>query len=596
VTTTDLPTTHAPDMELIAERVHNAWMKTKRAQGFESHLTADGREQMVPYADLADDLKELDRVTVRAVYAAIANAEETKVTTAESSLEGLPASHPDPEWLASLRKDMEHGIGGLGMSASLKEIAGRAVTIASSRIAPLYRVISDLKTDVASLGGDEDRSDDEDGWSALLGTQMASIADKDGRVDRDAAIRVAARLLMRVDHRASEARLSHDAYVERAEDARVIADGKIRDRDAKIAELNAELLGFSATLETAQKRVRELMAANARLKNEMDEFLQPAGDIQARLGAMWDDIKDEGVDGTLRIAAAGSIAERHMLRMVTAVEDKSDRWRASPEEDEVEDPMVNWRVEQDGKVASAPLQYLPLPEVTDGHVRAYREAFAAEQEKAPTEAAPYGSEQRLNEQIRAGLTAIQWPSREVEQDEVEEPVYHGPNCNDGLPISPEGEYECTGCADAPGSEIQYLRERVAELEELTKTPTHSLEMREVPVGEIREGDAVTVSFVARGGQVSGVSGLWLSEFEGMGAPTMFLAQDRLTVSRPDSPLPDKPGSRGMATVRGTKGVRVYYADHSHSQQPWFSETIVNGGWWHAPEDLSDYVPLLDGEE
>ena len=35
---------------------------------------ADGREQMVPYWQLDDDLKELDRVTVRSVLASIERA------------------------------------------------------------------------------------------------------------------------------------------------------------------------------------------------------------------------------------------------------------------------------------------------------------------------------------------------------------------------------------------------------------------------------------------------------------------------------------------------------------------------------------------
>jgi hypothetical protein len=60
-----------PDIEVVAAKVHEAWMQTKRAQGITSRPAADGTEQMVPYADLPDALQELDRSTVRAVYAAI---------------------------------------------------------------------------------------------------------------------------------------------------------------------------------------------------------------------------------------------------------------------------------------------------------------------------------------------------------------------------------------------------------------------------------------------------------------------------------------------------------------------------------------------
>lgn len=60
-----------PDIETVAAAVHQAWIDTKLAQGITSRPAADGTEQMVPYADLPDALQELDRATVRAVYAAI---------------------------------------------------------------------------------------------------------------------------------------------------------------------------------------------------------------------------------------------------------------------------------------------------------------------------------------------------------------------------------------------------------------------------------------------------------------------------------------------------------------------------------------------
>lgn len=93
---------------------------------------------------------------------------------------------------------------------------------------------------------------------------------------------------------------------------------------------------------------------------------------------------------------------------------------------------------------------------------------------------------------------------------------------------------------------------------VTPDPTaeDSPEMREVPVNEVRGGDTVTVSFTAHAEHIPGAAGLWLSEFEGGNAPSMFLTQDDVTVTRPVSPLPDKPGAVGTATVRGVKGVRV----------------------------------------
>lgn len=60
-----------PNIELVAAAVHQAWIDTKLAAGIPSRPAADGREQMVPYSQLDDDLQELDRATVRAVYKAI---------------------------------------------------------------------------------------------------------------------------------------------------------------------------------------------------------------------------------------------------------------------------------------------------------------------------------------------------------------------------------------------------------------------------------------------------------------------------------------------------------------------------------------------
>ena len=60
-----------PDLELVAAEVHLAWMASKRAQGVSSRKAEDGEELMVPYERLSERAKDLDRNTVRAVYAAI---------------------------------------------------------------------------------------------------------------------------------------------------------------------------------------------------------------------------------------------------------------------------------------------------------------------------------------------------------------------------------------------------------------------------------------------------------------------------------------------------------------------------------------------
>jgi hypothetical protein len=63
-----------PDIEIVSAKVHEAWMEQKRAQGVTSRKSEDGEELMVPYDDLSDAAKELDRQTVRTVYSAIRSA------------------------------------------------------------------------------------------------------------------------------------------------------------------------------------------------------------------------------------------------------------------------------------------------------------------------------------------------------------------------------------------------------------------------------------------------------------------------------------------------------------------------------------------
>ncbi|HZV93325.1 MAG TPA: hypothetical protein VFF72_08915 [Caldimonas sp.] len=63
-----------PDIEIVSAEVHAAWLESKRRQGVTSRRGEDGEELMVAYEQLSEKAKELDRVTVRAVYAAIRRA------------------------------------------------------------------------------------------------------------------------------------------------------------------------------------------------------------------------------------------------------------------------------------------------------------------------------------------------------------------------------------------------------------------------------------------------------------------------------------------------------------------------------------------
>lgn len=60
-----------PDIEAVSAKVHEAWIESKLKAGVTTRKLETGEELMVPYEDLSDAAKELDRGTVRAVYAAI---------------------------------------------------------------------------------------------------------------------------------------------------------------------------------------------------------------------------------------------------------------------------------------------------------------------------------------------------------------------------------------------------------------------------------------------------------------------------------------------------------------------------------------------
>lgn len=60
-----------PDIELVSAKVHEAWMNSKLKAGVTTRKLETGEELMVPYDQLSDVAKEMDRGTVRAVYSAI---------------------------------------------------------------------------------------------------------------------------------------------------------------------------------------------------------------------------------------------------------------------------------------------------------------------------------------------------------------------------------------------------------------------------------------------------------------------------------------------------------------------------------------------
>jgi hypothetical protein len=67
--------TDLPDVEVVAAKVHAAWMEGKRANGITTRKAENGEELMVDYALLSEGAKDADRITVRTVYDAIRAAQ-----------------------------------------------------------------------------------------------------------------------------------------------------------------------------------------------------------------------------------------------------------------------------------------------------------------------------------------------------------------------------------------------------------------------------------------------------------------------------------------------------------------------------------------
>jgi hypothetical protein len=58
-------------LETVAEAAHDGWMATKREQGITSRKSEWGEEFMVPYSEMSEKAKDIDRGAVKSVFAAI---------------------------------------------------------------------------------------------------------------------------------------------------------------------------------------------------------------------------------------------------------------------------------------------------------------------------------------------------------------------------------------------------------------------------------------------------------------------------------------------------------------------------------------------
>lgn len=61
-------------IEDLSKAAHEGWMEGKKGQGIASRKAEDGEELMVPYGDLSEKAKDLDRSNISSVMKAIDRA------------------------------------------------------------------------------------------------------------------------------------------------------------------------------------------------------------------------------------------------------------------------------------------------------------------------------------------------------------------------------------------------------------------------------------------------------------------------------------------------------------------------------------------
>lgn len=67
-----------PDIDLVAAALHDSWVAERRRDGVTTWRNQFDEDALVPYGELSDRSKDNDRLTVRAVYAAMNAATATQ--------------------------------------------------------------------------------------------------------------------------------------------------------------------------------------------------------------------------------------------------------------------------------------------------------------------------------------------------------------------------------------------------------------------------------------------------------------------------------------------------------------------------------------
>lgn len=103
-------------IEALSEAAHAGWMEGKRAQGVGSRISEWGEEFMVPYSEMSERAKDIDRAAVRSVVDAIRALGYTVVTVDPAERE---------EWKALEEADTLHLLPIEAHIASVKHLAAR---------------------------------------------------------------------------------------------------------------------------------------------------------------------------------------------------------------------------------------------------------------------------------------------------------------------------------------------------------------------------------------------------------------------------------------------------------------------------------------
>lgn len=92
-------------IEQVSARVHENWMAAKRAAGVTTRLLESGEELMVPYDQLSEAAKELDRGTVRTVLAVLPDLADLTAKAAAYDRINTPEIH---DFLSAVENEALH--------------------------------------------------------------------------------------------------------------------------------------------------------------------------------------------------------------------------------------------------------------------------------------------------------------------------------------------------------------------------------------------------------------------------------------------------------------------------------------------------------